>query len=587
MTSKMSTLPCMQVRSVLIKLMSVCAVLLLCPASDELSYLVLLEAALLLLVCASTQLYTQHTAAPRGTHPLLEPLMEQQQLSAALVSALLGLVVACQPMPTKLALHSPPTRSRPTVMRLVRSAAATVFWIPLRTYQYIVRQKHPHDGAGSPLSDLALTLLLVLAHYPAHHAQLQNGVRQGLHQLQDTGSLAAASPRNGQAAGSVSSFSFARLYDYFAAGPQSEGSTLLLYTLLHGCKSFQEYVLVRSDPETLLVPVLQQLYRANKRRANHLYMLQIIILILSQDTSFSHNIHKVLLPGSVTWYQERMLQKISLGSLVFVVLLRTVHKNVGQLQDLYLPTNTLAALANLAPQVISLHSHAAQRLVGLTALLARRWLKISQSSAAGDVVLSPPPQDLQVLGDFLRILLEVINCILALNLARNPDLVYALLHKQEVFAQLRGQQGLTDLVNNLQAVIDYFNSKLESINSNYATAPEGQAEWSVDRVLELVQSFTQSWRPNRLKHLPEMRFVYEEEAAPEEFFVPYCWSLAVAGTAGRLLSWNLGQMALLTQLSEVEVSGDGTGSLEGQASAASSHWSDEGPAAHAQPDGIV
>eukprot|EP00879_Flechtneria_rotunda_P022262 GHRR01023488.1.p1 GENE.GHRR01023488.1~~GHRR01023488.1.p1 ORF type:complete len:283 (+),score=103.21 GHRR01023488.1:648-1496(+) len=282
-----------------------------------------------------------------------------------------------------------------------------------------------------------------------------------------------------------------------------------------------------------------------------------------------------------------MLQKISLGSLVFVVLLRTVHKNVGQLQDLYLPTNTLAALANLAPQVISLHSHAAQRLVGLTALLARRWLKISQSSAAGDVVLSPPPQDLQVLGDFLRILLEVINCILALNLARNPDLVYALLHKQEVFAQLRGQQGLTDLVNNLQAVIDYFNSKLESINSNYATAPEGQAEWSVDRVLELVQSFTQSWRPNRLKHLPEMRFVYEEEAAPEEFFVPYCWSLAVAGTAGRLLSWNLGQMALLTQLSEVEVSGDGTGSLEGQASAASSHWSDEGPAAHAQPDGIV
>jgi hypothetical protein len=50
---------------------------------------------------------------------------------------------------------------------------------------------------------------------------------------------------------------------------------LLLYTLLHGSKSFQEYVLVRSDPETLLVPLLQQLYKANKRRANHLYMLQV------------------------------------------------------------------------------------------------------------------------------------------------------------------------------------------------------------------------------------------------------------------------------------------------------------------------
>jgi hypothetical protein len=51
-------------------------------------------------------------------------------------------------------------------------------------------------------------------------------------------------------------------------------------------------------------------------------LLQIIVLILSQDTSFSHNIHKVMLPGSVPWYKERMLNKISLGSLVFVVLLR-------------------------------------------------------------------------------------------------------------------------------------------------------------------------------------------------------------------------------------------------------------------------
>jgi hypothetical protein len=34
-----------------------------------------------------------------------------------------------------------------------------------------------------------------------------------------------------------------------------------------------------------------------------------------------------------------------------------------------------------------------------------------------------------------------------------------------------------------------------------------------------------------------MRFVYEEEAAPEEFFVPYVWTLAVAATDGGLLHW--------------------------------------------------
>jgi len=51
---------------------------------------------------------------------------------------------------------------------------------------------------------------------------------------------------------------------------------------------------------------------------------QIIVLILSQDTSFSHNIHKVHLAGAVPWYKERMLNKISLGSMVYVVLLRWV-----------------------------------------------------------------------------------------------------------------------------------------------------------------------------------------------------------------------------------------------------------------------
>lgn len=57
---------------------------------------------------------------------------------------------------------------------------------------------------------------------------------------------------------------------------------------------------------------------------------------------------------------------------------------------------------------------------------------------------------MQVLGDFMRILLEVINCILSLNLGRNPELVYALLHRQEVFEQLRPQPGFAELVENLQ-----------------------------------------------------------------------------------------------------------------------------------------
>jgi hypothetical protein len=49
----------------------------------------------------------------------------------------------------------------------------------------------------------------------------------------------------------------------------------------------------------------------------------------------------------------------------------------------------------------------------------------------------PPPRPAtlqiptpQVLAGFLRIVLEVINTILAVGLQRNPELVYAVLHKQ-------------------------------------------------------------------------------------------------------------------------------------------------------------
>ena len=41
--------------------------------------------------------------------------------------------------------------------------------------------------------------------------------------------------------------------------------------------------------------------------------------------------------------------------------------------------------------------------------------------------------ELQVYADFLRIVLEILNCIIVTNLPANPELVYAMLHQQEIF----------------------------------------------------------------------------------------------------------------------------------------------------------
>ena len=64
------------------------------------------------------------------------------------------------------------------------------------------------------------------------------------------------------------------------------------------------------------------------------------------------------------------------------VLLRTAHRNLGRLRDVYLHTNMLAALTNLAPHFQGLSAHAAQRLVSLLDVLSRKCWR-------------PPPSPLQ------------------------------------------------------------------------------------------------------------------------------------------------------------------------------------------------
>ena len=72
-----------------------------------------------------------------------------------------------------------------------------------------------------------------------------------------------------------------------------------------------------------------------------------------------------------------------------------------------------------------------------------------------------------------------------------------------------------------------------------------------------------SW-PNgyQLRLVPELRFSYEEEAAPEAFFVPYVWSLIVSHTS-RTLAWRTEAIALFTPLESYN-SADTLDGLSGQ-----------------------
>ena len=70
---------------------------------------------------------------------------------------------------------------------------------------------------------------------------------------------------------------YSSLYCLLSSAPlgMDECSTLLLYSLLHGCRQFQDYVLSRTDIEVLVLQLLRALYGCPQNTANHLYMLQV------------------------------------------------------------------------------------------------------------------------------------------------------------------------------------------------------------------------------------------------------------------------------------------------------------------------
>ncbi|XP_040250606.2 uncharacterized protein [Aegilops tauschii subsp. strangulata] len=139
--------------------------------------------------------------------------------------------------------------------------------------------------------------------------------------------------------GPVVRLSFASLFDALGTCLKDESSVLLLYSLVHGNCDFQEYVLVRTDLDSLLMPIFEMLYDASRKTSNQIYMLLITLLILSQDSTFNASVHKL---------------------------------------DVYLHTNCLVILAIMGPHAHRLSAYASRRLVSLFDMLPRKYAKLAE-----------------------------------------------------------------------------------------------------------------------------------------------------------------------------------------------------------------
>ncbi|GAB0202522.1 dymeclin isoform X1 [Grus americana] len=417
----------------------------------------------------------------------------------------------------------------------IASGVATGLWTVF-TLGGVGSKPTPQLEQCSPLANQSLLLLLVLANL-TDAPDTPNPYRQAIMSFKNTQDNTAFSSSNPHAF----QINFNSLYTALCEQQKSDQATLLLYMLLHQNGNVRTYVLARTDIENLVLPILEILYHVEERNSHHVYMALIILLILTEDDGFNRSIHEVILKN-ITWYAERVLTEISLGSLLILVVIRTIQYNMTRTRDKYLHTNCLAALANMSAQFRSLHQYAAQRIISLFSLLSKKHNKVLEqatqslrgSLGSNDSPLPDYAQDLNVIEEVIRMMLEIINSCLTNSLHHNPNLVYALLYKRDLFEQFRTHPSFQDIMQNIDLVISFFSSRLE----------QAGAELSVERVLEIIKQGAVALPKDRLRKFPELKFKYVEEEQPEEFFIPYVWSLVYNSAVA--LYWNPHDIQLFT-----------------------------------------
>lgn len=434
------------------------------------------------------------------------------------------------------------------------------------------QQQQGDNGTGSPLNglpDLPLDFNAStnsLAYSMTLEGLEDDELRQSL--LSDDFMLQVGGANNNHTG--ILQLNFESLFLSFGRTLHTELGALLLYTMIQSSPSFAESLAVRSDLDTLVLPLLRTLYfssasktymaqdyasKLSQRSSNNesttqalnvnvrncpfrsqsqLYVIIILLLLFSQDSSFGNDAFRRITVSNVLWYKERTLKNINLGSVLLLTLLRSLLFNLHRLQDSFLLSNCCAVLMNLSPAIVDLHEYAAMRLVSVTVSVMKRHSKLraalGKDAQVDEDDLSTP---LGMYAEVSRTLLGLVKHGMSTrNLERNLHLVYSLVYHQSDLQKLF-KEGL------------YTKSEMERIQSVTLAASailseEGaRSATKALKVLETrVKEIVQAADKKRRNEHEDFTFTYEEEQDPEIFFVPYVWEVIVCAVTSSSIEWD-------------------------------------------------
>merc|ERR1719220_2970617 len=332
------------------------------------------------------------------------------------------------------------------------------------------------------------------------------------------------------------------LYLFLSRHLSDERITLLMYTLLQTNQNFKAFVLSRMDLDTITVPLLRVLYMKDNKSSHHVYMALIVLLILSEDDCYTKSIHEIMLPlDDLEWFREKPLVDCTLGSLVFLILIKTIHANMQKYKDQYLHTNCMSVLGNLSYKLRLLHPYAASRFLKVFQALMKK--NSSLSSVDGKEELENLDYaESKVVKHVVKTLFNVMAVALANNLFSNVELIYNVLYHKEAFTEFHEQ---------LRAEVETF----DEVNSSNVSALNLLNSTGLIICLELIKFFDQKMGeanqkdndyllnsdnfkchvtcslktfPRRFllsRPLTDLKYNYIQEDNPEDYFIPYIWHL--------------------------------------------------------------
>ena len=393
--------------------------------------------------------------------------------------------------------------------------------------------KTGHRAQPSPLADECTNLLLALHTHSAFGASESNPFRIALSGIKDSSQRTsiAASKRD------ATLVDFEQLTNALCSQLATDKGLLVLYVLLVSSTRYVAYLSSAAGDKTELIvqTLMRELYEATARDASHkLQLITAMMLTLTQDSTLARSLQKFKSAGDVSYYKERILHSsdTSLSSLVIIILSRAIKYNVTQPACAATMLNALGAIANVSSVINDISVYAAQRLVNMLALLTRRYSSIVQTARGQVLTDASSAADAKVCEDFIRILFEILNGLVtnAQSLTSNPEIVYALIHREDLFSTYRTHECFAEYVQNIESVISHYNDAIQTARGQSECA----SPMSVTSLKRIITQTDQRKGETALKHhdFYPMHFTYrEDDLTTPLFLIRYVWC-CVYSTSG-------------------------------------------------------